>query len=174
MGKYALISSFNLLVSTGRGLENRCISSLGGMLSKADIEVEASRSPFSGLVLARVDEPREVVTFVRDLLEEEPWHNDLVKRVVPIDRVVAPHQDDIVRAADELKAAMEPDPSETFRVRVRKRGAELNRMELVIAVADLFGNPVDLEAPDFEVRVEMLRSQAGVSIIRRGEIFPDL
>jgi tRNA(Ser,Leu) C12 N-acetylase TAN1 len=174
VARYALISSFNLLVSTGRGLEDRCISSLRGMLSKADIELEASRSPFSGLVLGHVEEPRGIVTFVRDLLEEEPWHNDLVKRVVPIDRVVAAGPEDIVRAADELRNAVEPDASQTFRVRVRKRGADLDRMGLVVAVAELFENPVDLEAPDFEVRVEMVRTHAGVSIIRRGEIFPDL
>ncbi len=174
MGTQALVSSFNLLVSTGRGLENRCISTMRGILSRADLELEASKSPFSGLVLGRVRRPREVVAYVRDLLEEEPWHNEVVKRVVPIDRVVAASQDDILRAADELRAAMEPDASETFRVRVRKRGADLDRMGLIAAIAELFDNPVDLEAPDFEVRVEMVRSHAGVSMIRRGEIFPDL
>ncbi len=174
MGTQDLVSSFNILVSTGRGLENRCISTLRGILSRAGTELEASRSPFSGLILGRVGEPRKAVAFVRDLLEEEPWHNELVKRIVPIDRVVAANQDDIVKAAEELSAALEPHPSETFRVRVRKRGADLDRLRLVVAIAELFKNPVDLDAPDFEVRVEMVRSHAGVSIIGRGEIFPDL
>lgn len=174
VGTQSLISSFNILVSTGRGLENGCISNLRGILSRADMELEASRSPFSGLILGRVGEPRKVVAFVRDLLEEEPWHNELVKRIVPIDRVVAASQDDILKAAEELRAAVEPDPSKTFRVRVRKRGADLDRLGLVVALAELFKNPVDLAAPDFEVRVEMVRSHAGVSIIGRGEIFPDL
>ena len=168
------MANFNLLVSTGRGLEGRCISSMRVFISRGGMEIEAWKSPFSGLILARVGVPREVVAYVRDLLEEEPWHNDLVKRVVPVDRVVPLRQDDIVRAADELRVAMDPDPSWTFRVRVRKRDADLDRIGLVVAIAELFCNPVDLGTPDFELRVELLRTSAGVSLIRRGEIFPDL
>ena len=107
-------------------------------------------------------------------LDERPWYNDLIKRAVPIDCVVKPDPEDIIEASKRLRDETQPCREETFRVRIRKRGAAIERMDLIVRIADLFENPVDLVRPDFELRVEMLRGRSGVSLIRRGEIFPDL
>lgn len=167
-------SGLNLLVSTGRGLEANCISALKKILVDHDSQMEAWRSPFSGLVACRVRQPREAVAILVAALDREPWHNDLIKRAVPIDVVVPGDIDSIAVAAEELRDGVEIPAEWSFRVRVRKRGAAIDRMSLIERVADLFPNGVDLESPDFEVRIEMLRRWAGVSILRRGEIFPDL
>jgi tRNA(Ser,Leu) C12 N-acetylase TAN1 len=169
------VEGFDLLVSTGRGLEARCISDLRSILGDGDSEFRASKTVFSGLIKAWVGgESRRAVGIIRDTLIEEPWHNDVIKRVVPIDTVVRNDPGSIVSAAEGLLERCNPDTGERFRVRIRKRGSDTDRMALIRELADLFDNPVDLEKPDFELRVEMVRSVAGVSLIRRGEIFPDL
>jgi len=165
---------FDLLVSTGRGLEMRCISDLHSILSPGFPAFRARKSPFSGLVKAWVGEKREAVRVLAETLETEPWFNDVIKRAVPIDRVVPTEAKAIVLAAREIASLSPPGPADKFRVRVRKRGAHIDRMELIRSLAEIFDNPVDLENPDFEVRIEVVRGETGVSIIRRGEIFPDL
>jgi tRNA(Ser,Leu) C12 N-acetylase TAN1 len=166
---------FDLLVSTGRGLEGRCISALKEVLNEFDPGLRAAPAPFHGLVKAWVAPPgREAVRQVARTLDERPWHNDLIKRVVPIDLVVETDPSTIVQAARDLRQEIQPGEDEKFRVRVRKRGAPVDRAGLIVDIADLFQNGVDLDDPDFEVRVEVIRKDTGISLIRRGEIFPDL
>jgi tRNA acetyltransferase TAN1 len=143
------------------------------IFSGFDDTFSARRSEFSGLLVAQTSDARASVEHLSQTLEEKPWYNDLVKRAVPIDIVVDLDLGEIVEAA-EILCQKAPGEEETFRVRIRKRGAQIDRMDLVEKIADLFRNPVNLTEPDFELRVEMLRKVAGVSLIKRGEIFPDL
>lgn len=165
---------FNLLVSTGRGLEPRCSQVLVEIFSGFDDNFKSWKSVFSGLLLARTRDPRLSVGHLALTLEERPWFNDLVKRAVPIDLVVGSEPEEIVEAFRILRDNANLGGEDTFRVRIRKRGAEIDRMDLIGKIADLFENPVNLVTPEFELRVEMIRRDAGVSLIRHGEIFPDL
>jgi len=167
--------AFDLLVSTGRGLEQKCISALEEVIRSFDPGFRATKSQFCGLLKGSATKPnRDIIHHVVSVLEEKPWYNELIKRVVPIDTVVLSDPRRIVEAVKDLRLRIPPRGDESFRVRVRKRGAGLERMELITSVADLFDNEVDLAHPDFEVRIEMVGKSSGVSIIRRGEIFPDL
>lgn len=165
---------FNLLVSTGRGLEPRCSRALLEIFSGFDDSFESWKSVFSGLMFAKTRNPRQSVDHLVQTLEEQPWFNDLVKRAVPVDIVVETDPEEIVKVSKRLRDGADLGGEEPFRVRIRKRGAEVDRMELIGKIADLFQNPVDLVTPEFELRVEMIRGVTGVSLIRRGEIFPDL
>jgi tRNA acetyltransferase TAN1 len=162
-----------MIISTGRGLEPRCMQVLREIFSGFDDSFSPRRSGFSGLLVAQTSNPRASVEHISKTLEERPWFNDLIKRAVPIDRVVDLDPEDIVRAAESLSQEA-PGVNKAFRVRIRKRGAQVDRMDLIEKIADLFENPVNLSKPDFELRVEMLRRSAGVSLIKREEIFPDL
>jgi tRNA acetyltransferase TAN1 len=164
---------FDMLISTGRGLEPRCMQVLRGIFSDFDDSFSSRKSGFSGLLMANTSDARASVEHIAITLEERPWYNDLIKRAVPIDRVVTHDPEDIIGAAESL-SQMVTGGNETFRVRIRKRGAQVDRMNLIEKIADLFENPVNLVKPDFELRVEMLRKTAGVSLIKRGEIFPEL
>jgi len=167
--------AFDLLVSTGRGLEQKCISALEEVICSFDPCFRATPSRFSGLLKGSATKAnRDIIRYLISVLEDKPWYNELIKRVVPIDMVVCSDPGQIVQAVKDLSLRIPPRDEESFRVRVRKRGASLDRMKLIAAVADIFDNSVDLGHPDFEVRIEMVGKLSGVSIIRRGEIFPDL
>ena len=163
-----------MLVSTGRGLEPRCIQVLKEAFQDFDPGLVSRRSGFSGLLVAQTRDPRGSVGHIVRTLDEKPWYNDLIKRAVPIDKIVEIDPEDVIEASRMLVCEARPGREETFRVRIRKRGAPIDRMSLIVKIADLLENPVDLVRPEFELRVEMLRKVAGVSLIRRGEIFPDL
>ncbi len=166
---------FHLIVSTGRGLEPACISAIREILAGIDPHMSGHRLGFSGLVAIHLHTPpREAVKKIATTLVEKPWYNDLIKRVVPIDRVVATRQPEIISAVDEIRGEAAIRMDESFRVKVRRRGSDIDRISLIMAVADLFVNRVDLENPDLEVRIEILGEVSGISVIRRGEIFPDL
>lgn len=167
--------AFNLLVSTGRGLEQKCISDLEELVCGLDPGFRAMRSQFSGLVKCLATKGnRDIIRHITSVLQEKPWYNELIKRVVPVDSVVLSDPVRIVEAVKDLRLQIPVRDEESFRVRVRKRGATLDRVELITAIAELFDNRVNLAHPDFEVRVEMVGKLSGVSIIGRGEIFPDL
>ena len=169
------LNKFNLLVSTGRGLEDRCIGALKGIMEDVDDNFVAQPSAFSGLVLGVSSvESREAVRHISMVIEKEPWHNLVIKRVVPIDEVVPTDLDAIVVGFKELLKRLHPDRSYSFRVTLRRRGAQIDRREAIVAVADLFDNRVDLEDPDIQARIEVLGKQTGISIIGRDEIFPQL
>jgi tRNA acetyltransferase TAN1 len=146
---------------------------LGEIFSGFDDSFSTRRSGFSGLLLARTSDARASVDHISKTLEEKPWFNDLIKRAVPIDLLVDLGLDEILEAAETLSQKA-PGDDDTFRVRIRKRGAQIDRMDLIEKIADLFVNPVNLVEPDFELRVEILRKSAGLSLIKRGEIFPEL
>ncbi len=168
-------SQFNLLVSTGRNLEDRCIFTIKVLLSDSFPDLEAEATPFSGLVAVWVKgENREAIRDLARRMEIEPWHNDVIKRMVPVDEVVDSDPSLIVAACSRLSSRFQPQQEEKFRVRIRRRGSNIERMELIDSIADLFDNSVDLEHPDFEVRVEIIRDVAGVCFIRKGEMFPNL
>ncbi len=174
-GVHANEQAFTLLVSTGRGLERQCISALREIVAGFDPGLRAATSGFSGLLKGySTKSSRDIVRHIIRMLEERPWYNELIKRVVPIDTVVPTDPGKIVEAVKELSLRASPATEESFRVRIRRRGAKLDRGELIAAIANLFCNRVDLGRPDFEVRIEVLGKFSGVSIIRRGEIFPDL
>ncbi len=165
---------FNLLVSTGRGLEERCIDTLREIMGDVDEGFSAHPARFSGLVTAAATIPsRDAVRHIAEVVEREPWHNLIVKRVVPVDLVVLTDEARIVDGFRELLKMRPPHPSESFRVTLRRRGARLDRDRLIRSVADLFDNRVDLERPDLEARIEVLGGETGLSILRRGEIFPE-
>jgi tRNA acetyltransferase TAN1 len=169
------LEAFDLLVSTGRGLEQKCISALKEVVCSFDPDFGVMTSEFSGLLKGYATRPnRDIVRHIASVLQERPWYNELIKRAVPIDKVILNDPGQIVEAVKDLRLQIPSGDEESFRVRVRKRGAALDRMKLIAAVADLFDNRVDLAHPDFEVRIEMVGKLSGVSIIRRGEIFPGL
>ncbi|HUV34820.1 MAG TPA: THUMP domain-containing protein, partial [Candidatus Desulfaltia sp.] len=59
---------------------------------------------------------------------------------------------------------------ESFRVTLEKRRTQLSSLEIIEPVAELFDRKVNLENPDWVVLVEVLGKDAGVSVVKPGDV----
>jgi tRNA acetyltransferase TAN1 len=58
----------------------------------------------------------------------------------------------------------------TYRVTVEKRHSKISSAELISRIADGIQGKVSLEEPAWEVLVEVLGAETGVSLVRPGDV----
>jgi tRNA acetyltransferase TAN1 len=162
---------FNLLVSTYRFREDDACDEILDLLGRfGDHDAEAEPTHVSGLVLAfTAIDPLLVVEKLKALVAQEPWEVRYILRVLPVERVVPAELEDIQGAAREL--ALRIGPQESFRVTVEKRHSPLHSREVIDYVADVVDRKVDLDNPDWTILVEIVGRDAGVSVLKKGQVF---
>jgi tRNA acetyltransferase TAN1 len=162
---------FNLLASTYRGREEDCISELWYLLRElGDEKAEAWKTGVSGLIEVKTSlNPFEAARRLGAIAAERPWDLKYTLKLTPIEEVVPARLEEIAKAAQSL-AERKISSQETFRVTVNKRITDLKTMEVVEAVASRINRRVDLKNPDWIVLVEIVGGEAGVSVIRQGDV----
>ncbi len=165
-----MLKNFNLVVSTYRRRENDCISELWYILQElGDERMDASTTGLPGLIVAKTSlDPVEVVERMREEAIEKPWYFRFILKVVPVQKVVPADIESIAKAAEELSSSIKEN--ETFRVTVRMRLTDIDKRELIDAVASRINRKVSLENPDKIVWIEVIGDVAGVSVIRPDQV----
>jgi len=167
-----LIVDFNLVISTGRRLEGRCADELKYIGELVGMRIaQTSFTGFDGLITGYVDgDPIEFVRRLKELVSSGHYIPRFVLKVVPIMRTVNTDLEAITNAAVEL-ASKYLASGETYKVEVRKRGVDLDRMEIIDSIASRISNKVKLENPDKVIQLEIFPSRTGISVIREDDIF---
>ncbi|HFC49413.1 MAG TPA: hypothetical protein ENJ59_01630 [Thermofilum sp.] len=162
-----MLNNFNLVISTYRGRENDCISEFWYIMRElGDKKIDASLTGLPGLIVARTSlNPIEVVEKLKKEAEEKPWFFRVILKIVPVEVNVKAEVEEIVDAAIRL-AKSKIGENETFRVTIRKRLSDIDRMELIEKIAEKIENRVDLNNPDKIVWVEIIGDVAGVSVLK--------
>ncbi|BDR92642.1 THUMP domain-containing protein [Vulcanisaeta souniana] len=163
---------FNLVVSTGRRLEGRCADELKYIGDLVGMRIaQTSFTGFDGLITGYVDgDPVEFTRRLKDLVTGGHYVPRFVLKVVPVMRTVSTKIDEISKAAVEL-AGRYLSANETYKVEVRKRGVDLDRMDIIDSIASKISNKVKLEGPDKVIQVEVFPSRTGISVIREDDVF---
>lgn len=162
---------FNLLVSTYRFREEDACDEILELLDRfGDSGAEAEATQVSGIVLAATGiDPLQVVEKLKAVVAQEPWEVRYVLRVLPIEKVVPAELEDIQGAAKDLASRIGPE--ETFRATVEKRHSPLHSREVIDYIADVVDRKVDLDNPDWTILVEIVGRDAGVSVLRKDQVF---
>ena len=165
------MNDFNLIVSSSRFREEQALDEILDLLmSFGDPDAEVEMTNVRGIILARtVLNPLKVVESLKKLVAGEPWGIRHVFRVIPVQRVVPAELQEIQSAAEDMASHIPPDDS--FRVIVEKRHSPLHSVDIIECVAEVVKCRVDLTKPDWVVLIEIVGKHAGVSVIRRGQIF---
>lgn len=165
---------FNLIVSSPRFREEEaCDEMLDLLESFGDPDAEAELTEIKGIILAKTKlGPLQVVESLKKLAIDEPWQVKYVMRVIPVEKVVPAELQDIQGAVSELEARIGPD--ESFRVTVEKRHSALHTIEVIEYIAEAVKRKVNLTEPDWIVLVEIVAGDAGVSVVRKDQIFSSL
>ncbi len=162
--------NFNLIATTYRFREEDAHDELLDLLEDfGDGSAEAEISKIKGIILAQTGlDPFSVVQNLRSAVSE-PWRIRYLLRVIPVETVVPAGLEDIKQAA--VKLAGRIAESESFRITVEKRHSQLHTSEIIDVIAEEIKRKVDLENPDWVVMIQILGSEAGVSVLKPDQIF---
>ena len=161
----ALLSDFNLLVSSARGNEREANSELRYLIAElGDRSAETSYTPVSGLTVAKTSlDPLRVVRNLRSTLKEKPWEFRYVLKVKPVQKVVPTEIEAIGNAVSEKSNVIKD--GETFRVSIEKRRSDVSSKEVIDAIATKIPRKVDLRDPGKIVLIEIIGKVAGIAVI---------
>lgn len=164
------IKKLNLIVSCGRRLERRVLEEIISFLKDLGDPAPIGRTlGFQGIVGCYTTlNIFEVIEKIREAAEKDPWSFRFILKVIPIERTCTADIDEIKETVKELKYKIKEN--ETFKVVVRKRGSILSGQDVIIDVADIFDNPVNLTNPDKIVWIEIINDFAGISILTKKDI----
>ena len=165
------MNDFNLIVSSSRFREEQASDEILDLLeSFGDQDAEVEMTNVRGIILAKTAlDPLGVIESLKKLVAHEPWEIRHIFRVIPVQRVVPAELEDIRSAAEYLASHLAADDS--FRIIVEKRHSPLHSVDIIGYVAEAVRCRVDLTRPDWVILVEIVGKHAGVSVIRRDQIF---
>lgn len=160
----------SVIVTCPRRFEPEAGAEAAGMLEKAGLGAcRVELTPMPGiLVLHTAADPVGAVAAMARAVADEPWSARYVQRAIPVQASVPAREGAIVEAA--VRLASSDGMGGTYRVTVEKRRTQLSARGIIAGIAGALGGRVSLENPDRIVLVEILGPDAGVSVLRPGDI----
>ena len=134
-----------------------------------DPNAKSSKTGFSGIIkIETVMELLELIEKFRDKIENEPWELRYCSRIIPIQKTCKTDlisiKDNVIKLISSIKA------NETYKISIERRNSELIRNEIISNIANLLRNSVSLEIPDWEVIIQILGSETGISVMPANSI----
>ena len=134
-----------------------------------DPNAKSSKTEFSGIIkIETVMELLELIEKFRDKIENEPWELRYCSRIIPIQKTcetdLTSIKDNVIKLISLIK------PNETYKISIERRNSELIRNEIISNIANLLSNSVSLEIPDWEVIIQILGSETGISVMPANSI----
>jgi len=157
-----------VLVTTEPGKEHAVEEEIPDCLYRLDPAVWVERTGHGGVLKIHVSiSAREAAKHIRQC-----WVSH-VKRVVPVDEVVEASLEAVLKAALKLASGVHG----SIAVRVVKRGGRLGSAKQVeeavgAALKERLGLTINLESPDYELRVEELQGEALLALLSREDRAP--
>ncbi len=126
---------------------------------------------FPGLVTAFTNiEPKKVISKIKKILEKNPKFFQFILKIVPIDFICETDTKTIKNIIQENYKEF-INERDTFKITLKRRKHEkIERSNFIEEVAKNIDSKVNLENPDKVIRIEILGSISGVSILKKNEI----
>ena len=134
-----------------------------------DSNARSSKTGFSGIIKIETGlKILELIEKFRDKIENEPWELRYCSRIIPIQKTC---QTDLITIKQNV-ADLIPliDPNETYKISIERRDSKLIRNEIISNIAKLLTNHVSLERPDWEIIIQIIGNETGVSILPSNSI----
>ena len=166
-----LINNFNLLVSTSRFNESNAKAELWfTLLICGDQYPIISNVEYSGLITAFTSlNAKEVIKKIQDILKKDPNYFQYILKIIPIDFVCETNED-IIHQMIQTHYKDYMDDRQSFKIYLKRRKSLIIKRErLIINIAKIFINKVDLNHTDIIVRIEVLGSICGISFLNNNQ-----
>ena len=157
-----------VIVTCPRRFEHEAAGEACRMLEGAGLARPSVSMPaMPGIVVLRVgSDPVEAVAAMARSVSDEPWAARYVQRAIPVQAEVPASVPDIAAAAVRLWGGSDAP----YRVTVEKRHTQLSARAIISEIAGALGGRVSLDSPELVVLVQIIGPDAGVSVIRPGDI----
>lgn len=158
----------SVIITCPRRFEREAADEACRMLEGAGLDrPEATMPGMPGIVVLHVEsDPVGAVASMARAVSDEPWSARYVQRAIPVQAEVPARVPDIAEAAVRLWDRR----GGTYRVTVEKRHTQLSARAVISEIAGALGGRVSLGSPESVVLVEVIGPDAGVSVIRPGDI----
>ena len=146
-------------------MELKAINEVSKLLDEfGDSNSNVLKTQFSGII--KIETTMELLQLIekfRDKIESEPWELRYCSRVIPIQKTcetdLTSIKDSVIKLISLIK------PNESYKISIERRNSELIRNEIISDIANLLSNNVSLENPDWEVIIQILGNETGVSVM---------
>ena len=151
-------------------MEVKAINEVTQILDEfGDPNAKSSKTEFSGIIkIETVMEVLELIEKFRDKIENEPWELRYCSRIIPIQKTcetdLTSIKDNVIKLISLIK------PNKTYKISIERRNSQLGRNEIISNIANLLSNSVSLEIPDWEVIIQILGSETGISVMPANSI----
>jgi tRNA acetyltransferase TAN1 len=153
----------NLIITSAKGLEAKASAEFKEIaLLHGFRKFRIEKSPYDGILEIEVENPKEVVSILREYVRSEPFRIRFILRVLPVDLVVDTKMAEIKKSVKQLSSAI--GKGEKFRVTIEARDSPYSNSELIDAVAEQINQKVDLESPDKIVLLEIFGEYTAISV----------
>ncbi len=165
-----MIKKFNFLISCPRLRERDACAEMWYFFSFiGDEEAKCRKSKFPGLLYAKTTlDPFNAIKKLRELAMDDPYSFKLVLKIQPIEDIVPSDIDKMIEWIKKKVGSILN--SQTFKINVEKRMTDLDRDEIIKALAEYVDRKVDLTNPDKIIMVQILGDYTGLSIIEPEDI----
>ena len=151
-------------------MELKAINEVSKLLDEfGDSNSSVLKTQFSGIIKIETGlKILELIEKFRDKIENEPWELRYCSRIIPIQKTC---QTDLITIKQNV-ADLIPliDPNETYKISIERRDSKLIRNENISNIAKLLTNHVSLERPDWEIIIQIIGNETGVSILPSNSI----
>ncbi len=160
-----------ILLTTYKGREDDCAQEAWYILSRLGYnEFEVLKFNMPGLVLLKTNfEPVKAVEELIKFASEKVWSIRYILKAIPIETIVKLDREEIIAAAISLASKIEEGYK--YRISITRRNAQISTKELIERIASRINRKVDLENFDYIILIEILSEYAGISVIKREQIF---
>ncbi len=151
-------------------MESETINEVTELLDEfGDLNARILKTDFSGIIkIETVLEVSDLVEKFRGKIENEPWEIRYCSRIIPIQKTCQTDLITIKQNVTELISLI--NPNETYKISIDRRDSELIRSEIISNIVELLTNSVSLEKPDWEIIIQILGSQTGISVMPKNSI----
>ena len=151
-------------------MESETINEVTELLDEfGDLNARILKTKFSGIIkIETVLEISELVEKFRDKIENEPLEIRYCSRIIPIQKTCQTDLITIKQNVTELISLI--NPNETYKISIDRRDSELIRSEIISNIAELLTNSVSLEKPDWEIIIQILGNETGISVMPKNSI----
>ena len=160
----------SFLISSQRNIERDALSELFYVLSDVlKYNVRPLRSRVPGLsILSLIDSDKDIFEAIGKIRDYIMNKGPLIAclKIVPLERLIKTNISSIANIC--LSLAQEKILSTySWRINVNKRQTNLKTLDIIDTIAKKidWGN-VDLENPEYEIRVEVIRDLTGISVMQ--------
>jgi tRNA(Ser,Leu) C12 N-acetylase TAN1 len=159
-----------LIVTYDPAHQKSCMESLKNVMDSVGAKPKFLKSKYSGIFLIELSKPKEVVKMLMKLNKKDPEIFGKTHRYIPVDKWVSSKVPDMQKAIKLLVPKI--GENEKWKMDLEKRHYhKLDYQELIVKLTEVVDRrKIDLKKPKKIIKVEIIGTHAGISLLEPGEL----